>query len=488
MQGVDVVVAGGGIAGLAAAYELAARGADFVLLESSERLGGLIDTRHESEMIIENGADSILVDKPGALRLCDELGLGARLVSTLPPRTAFVLANQRLYPLPSPSIFGLPTTFGGAARFGLLPWPARARLVAEGLVPRRSTTEDESVASFFGRRFGKATVPLVAEPLLGAIHAGDVERLSIEATVPRLARAELEHSSVLRAFRHRRPAAAGGGVFRSFPGGMGEIVGAIRARLPAAAVRLRTAVTRLERQHDGWRVTAGRATASRATAGRATASNVAFTARAVILAVPASAAARLLETVDPDAASLCAQVPYVSTVSVALAWPRRSLSHPLDGSGFVVARRHSRARILACTWVSSKWAGRAPAETALLRVFFGGALDPDAINASDAELIDTAARDLGAVLGISGPPVFARVHRWHDAGAQHHVGHRARIVALDARLATLPGLSVAGSGFRVTGVPDCIDDGRAVAAAAYDRIVGAERAQRGSASDAPSRI
>jgi oxygen-dependent protoporphyrinogen oxidase len=186
----------------------------------------------------------------------------------------------------------------------------------------------------------------------------------------------------------------------------------------------------------------------------------------VILAVPASVAASLVASVDPALSVLCAEVPYVSTVSVALAYRRASIAHPLAGSGFVVARGYNDLRITACTWVSSKWDGRAPSDAALLRIFLGGAEDPDACTMSDQALSELAARDVSGVLGITGAPLLSHVHRWVNAGAQHNVGHLARLAQMDARLEQLPGLMLAGSGFRAIGIPDCIADGRAAAALA----------------------
>jgi oxygen-dependent protoporphyrinogen oxidase len=184
--------------------------------------------------------------------------------------------------------------------------------------------------------------------------------------------------------------------------------------------------------------------------------------------VPAPQAARLLATVDSRAAALAAEVPYVSTVSVTLAWPRASVRHPLSGSGFVVARRHSALRITACTWVSSKWIARAPEGSVLLRAFIGGAHDPEAVELGDASLVRIASADIAGVLGIDGAPALARVTRWREAGAQHQVGQVARVAAIESALAAHPGLLVSGSGFRATGIPDCIADGRAAGARAAE--------------------
>ena len=446
-----IIIVGGGITGLAAAYELAGRGAEFLLLEGGPRCGGLIRTEHADGFTIDAGPDSLLAQKPAALKLCDELGLASRLMSTNLPRTAFVLKHGRLHRLPTPSVLGIPTTFRALLGYDLLDWPARARLALEPLVPRRPLA-DESVASFFRRRFGSQTVHLIAEPLLGGIHAGDVERLSMPSVFPRLTDAE-------RAGRRTAPPGvstppgAGEGLFRALHGGMGELVTAIESRLPPGSVRTNVPATSVGRRGHGWTVVAGGA---------------AFDARSVLLAAPAHAAATLLPDIDPAAAQICATVPYVSTVSVALAWKRSDIGHPLNGSGFVVARRHNSLRITACTWVSSKWQHRAPPGYALIRAFIGGALDPGAVDLSDDELIQTAVRDVAGVLDIARPPALTRVVRWRNAGAQHNVGHRARMTGLAERLRALPGLFVAGSGFESIGIPDCVANGRRAAAAAAD--------------------
>jgi oxygen-dependent protoporphyrinogen oxidase len=465
---VSIIIIGGGIAGLAAGYELALRGVPFVLLEASDRAGGLVHTEKVAGFTIDAGADSMLVQKPAAVRLCEELGLGPRLIASTPPRTSFIYADDRLHALPSPSVLGIPTTPEAVASYDLLSEAARAELLRQGSDPRSSdsrswprgtgttpggTVSDESVGDFFRRQFGPETVSLIAEPLLGGIHAGDVEQLSIASVAPRLVQAESESGSVLWRFRNAPPTSEADGLFRSLRGGMGELVTAILDRFPPRALRLHSEALTIVRRETDWEVAT---------------SNNALIARAVIVAAPAHAAARLLFDVDPVAASLCAQVPYVSTVSVALSWPREHVSHPLAGSGFVVARQHSALRITACTWVSSKWENRAPEGAILLRAFLGGAADPDVAALPDASVVAIAVRDVVHVLGITGEPTLARVHRWTKAGAQHIVGHRARLERIEQGLAKLPGVFVAGSGFRAIGIPDCVADGRAAGTTAAD--------------------
>ena len=445
-----IIIIGGGIAGLAAAYELAGRTIPFVLVEASERLGGLIHTEHVDGFTIDAGPDSILIQKPAALQLCEELDLGSRLMSTTPPRTAFVLKRERLCPLPSSGVLGIPTALTALARYELLNYAARARIALEPLAPRRMRG-DESVASFFRRRFGRATVDLIADPLLGGIHAGDVTKLSMASVFPRFIEAEGNPGGVIRNLPRRT--AAPDGLFRALRGGMGELVTSIQQRLPADAVRLRAPAIRLHRSAGRWRVELA---------------HDHLDAEAVIVAAPAFAAATLLAPLDRVAADSCAAVPYVSTASVALGWRRADIAHPLNGSGFVVARKYNDVRITACTWVSSKWANRAPHGHVLLRAFLGGTHDPGAIELSDADLVERAAHDIATVLGVSGAPVLTRVVRWRNAGAQHTVGHRARMAVLASRLRQLPGLFVAGSGYHAIGIPDCIAHGREVAAEAAD--------------------
>jgi protoporphyrinogen/coproporphyrinogen III oxidase len=448
-----VVIIGAGITGLAAAFELARRGIPFVVLEASDRAGGLILTEHAQDFTIDGGPDSLLTQKPAAIELCAELGLASRLMETTPPRSAFVLKNDRLHALPSPSVLGIPTSVGALAKYDLLGWPARARMALEPLVPR-SAAADESVGAFFQRRFGRAAVGLIAEPLLGGIHAGEIEQLSLRSLFPRLADAEHEPGRVVRSLArgHKRPSQ---GLFRGLRGGMSELTDALVAALPAESVRLNCPPADLHRDDGGWQLTAGRDTIG---------------AAAVILAAPAHAARALLADVDPQASDLCGSVPYVSTASIALGFPRDAIAHPLAGSGFVVARRHQSSRITACTWVSSKWQSRAPEGHALLRAFVGGAHDPSAVDATDEALVEVALRDLARVLEIKGAPVLTRVYRWRNAGAQHTVGHRARMDALWERLHTLRGLYVAGSGYGAIGIPDCVAQARQVAAAAADYV------------------
>lgn len=473
MNDVEVAIVGGGISGLSAAYELERRRIPFVLLEKSARLGGVIRTERAGGFTMDAGPDALLIHKPAALELCAELGLERQLIPTLPPRTAYVVRNAALQPLPPGSVLGVPTRIGPLAGNRLLSWRGRVRMGLDLVVPRAGRgTEDESVAAFFRRRFGTEAVAYVADPLLGGIHAGDVERLSMRALFPQFVEAERSHGSVIRAFRRvAAERAAGGdrdGQFRSLTDGLEALPRAIAARLAPGAVRTGTGVVQL---------TAGARSNGRRYTLR-TSGGAPIAADQVICALPAHAAAPLLAGLDEAVGRLCGSIGHTSVAIVVLAWPRAVVRHPLDGTGFVVPRAEAGLSITAATWISSKWPGRAPEGHVLLRGFAGGMRSPEALEQTDDALATAVQRDLARLLDIDGEPVLARVYRWPLANPQPDVGHLARIAAIDARLRSLPGLHIIGAAFRGVGIPDCVAAGRAAArAAAVEVHLGAGRAE-----------
>lgn len=448
----DAVVVGGGIAGLAAAYELRRRGAAVQLLEAAPRPGGVIVTERVDGWVIDGGPDALLVHKPAAVDLCRELGLGDRLVPTLLPRTAYVLREGRLCPLAEGSFLGFPVSFTALAASSLFSWAGKLRMACEIVIPRGGG-DDESIASFVRRRFGEDAADYLAEPLLAGIHAGDAERLSLAALFPQLGDAERRAGSVLRSLRALRVRPSARGAFVSLPGGIGELVEAVAAALGPGAIRLSTRVHAVRR------------------AGTFTVETDSGTlpARALILGVPAWTAGGLLRSVDATLARLCEAVPYASTATVALGYRRDQIRHPLHGSGFVVPRVEQRA-LLAATWVTSKWPGRAPEGCALLRGFLGGGRDPRRLEQSDEELVATAREALSEILDIDGDPLLTRLYRFPRQSPQYEVGHLQRVAAIEERLAALPGLYLTGSGFRAIGIPDCIADGRAAGARAAEHL------------------
>jgi protoporphyrinogen/coproporphyrinogen III oxidase len=472
----DVVIVGGGIAGLAAAYELSRQGVGCVVLERHARPGGVIFSEEVDGFTIDGGPDSLLVQKPAGIQLCQELGLGARLVSTKPPRVAYILRAGRLHALPAESVLGIPTRVRPFLGSQLLSWQGKLRMGAELFVPRRQNDSgDESIGAFITRRFGREAATYIAEPLLAGIHAGDVDRLSVRALFPQFVEAERTHGSLLRAFRARQSAVRNpkseirnpDGVFRSLPGGLSELVRTLVQSLPPGTVQTGAAVIRVSDRSRSDTSPNAMASSPRFRVERANGTHV--EARAVILAAPAFVTSTLTRDYDPDLSRLCGEIPYASSAAIVLAFDRQAVSHRLNGSGFVVPRVEG-STLLAVSWLSSKWPGRAPDHRVLLRAFVGGARDPHALERSDEELAREALTALTPLLGIAAPPLLSRVYRWERANAQHEVGHLARMAAIENTLARHEGLYVTGSGFRGTGIPDCIADGRATARTASEKV------------------
>ncbi len=458
MQPGRIAIVGGGITGLAAAWECFRAGVPFRLFEAADRFGGLIRTERIGAYLVDPGPDGFLAQKRAALDLCRELGVDHRLVVPA-ARTAYVLRDGSLRPLPAGGRYGLPATWREVWRTDLFSLGARLRLARDlvGWHHRRpARNDDESIADFFRRRFGEEVAAYLAEPLLAGIHVGDPDRLSMRALFPRLVELDARGGSLLRQLR-RATADAGDGeaAFRSFPEGMVSLVDALVAHLPAEALCANAPVAHIQGGPPYW--------VHLETGGT-------IAADALILAVPPSVTARLVWKLDRDLAAAAAAFRSNSSVTVVLAYPRAAVRHPLDGVGVLVPRVERRYRLLAATWVSSKWPGRAPADGVLLRTFFGGSRDPQAIEEPDDALVRQAHGELAALLGIDSPPHLARVYRWRETNPQLEVGHLERLAALEARLSRWRGLFVAGAGYRSVGIPDCIADGRATARAALASV------------------
>lgn len=450
MESVDVAVIGGGVSGLSAAYELKKRKRSVVVLERTARPGGVIQTEHVDGFVIDAGPDALLVQKPAAVALCNELGLGDRLFPTKLPRTAFILRDGKLHPLPGASVLGFPTRIMPMLKSTLFSIHGKLRMGAEVFVPKRRGSEDESIAGFVGRRFGSEAVTYIAEPLLAGIHAGDVDRLSMRALFPRLVEAEAKTGSVIRTLRRIRGPVNSEGMFRSFPNGLAELVDGLTRAVPKDSIRLSSNVTAIE-AGDGFTIRIE--------------GKPPIHAAAVMVALPAFAAADLLRPLDADLAAMCETIRYFSTATVAFAFPREAVRHSLRGTGFVVPRAEGIS-ITAAAWISSKWPQRAPDSHVLLRAFLGGARDPDVLSKTDQELTTAALRDMSKILGIRGEPILTRLYRWHRSSPQQEVGHGQLMQRIDSALARHPGLFISAAGFRGVGIPDCIADARATAATA----------------------
>jgi oxygen-dependent protoporphyrinogen oxidase len=441
-----VLILGGGIAGLAAAWECHRQGTACEVLEAQPQAGGVIRTELAGAFVLDTGPDAFLVTKPGAITLCRELGIESELIGMKPPRGASILRGDTLHALPEGGAFGIATRPGPFVRSTLLSPAGKLRVALEPLVPRRRSATDESAGAFFRRRFGAEAAERIAQPLLGGIHAGNLDHLSAEAVLPQLTAVERQGRSVLLALRRQARHATEGGAFRSFPGGMARLVESLVAALPPGTVRLGTPVERLRTEGRRWCVQTSRGET--------------LEADILLLAAPAPVVGGWLRDVAAGPAAEAAAIRYVSSAGVLAVYADSQVARPMRGSGYVSTPGASPDPLLATSWLSSKWAGRAPAGHTVLRGFFGGALDEAALARSDDELIDLAHRTWVRRFGVAGPPVLTRVVRWVRSSPQHEVGHGARVRAIDSAMAVLPPVAVCGSGFRAVGIPDVVSDAR----------------------------
>lgn len=454
-----IAIVGGGIAGLAAALRVITKAPDarLTLLEAEARLGGTIATVREQGFTVETGPDSFITEKPWALALCDRLGLSGDLVGTREgDRRTHVARGERLHALPEGFLLLAPTALGPLVRSSLFSLSGKLRMGLDLVLPRGRRDRDESLADFVRRRLGREALERVADPLVSGIYTGDPERLSIAATMPRFHEVEAEHRSIILGLRRsaqaRGVAGARYGLFVSHRDGMGALVDALAARLPDSAVQLRSRVERMERAGGTWRLHLG---------------GTSIDADAIVLACPAHTAGGLVATSDPLLADTLRSIVHASSAIVTLGVRARDLPHGLPGFGFVVPAV-DRRDILACTFSSRKWPGRAPEGFELVRAFVGGVRRPEMVERDDDALIATARGELGRYLGLTGEPVLARVDRWRHAMPQYDVGHAARVAVIETRVAALPRLALAGNAYRGVGIPDCVRSGETAA----DAVLG----------------
>ena len=469
-------IIGGGIAGLAAAYELekarkAGAAVEYTLFEARERLGGCLASEIVDGAVLERGPDSFLTEKPAAAELCRELGLGDALTpSNDAGRKTYIVVRNRLIPLPDGLMFMVPTKLIPTALTRLFSLSTKVRMGLELLHPPRPAHQDESVAALVERHFGREAVDRLADPLLSGIFGGDSTQLSARTVLPRLVEMENEYGSLTRGMlaAHRKMRArakaaaqqngkaAGNAAprpaFTALRGGMQQLIDALTARLDPTTVRLATPVSGIEKMAEGWSVQAGSATER---------------FDALIMASPAWAAGALLGRVDAALGEELSAIPYSSSITVNLIYDEAQLGRLPEGFGFLVPAVEDRA-MLACTFVHRKFLGRTPHGKAVFRAFLGGMKNEALLDKPDAALVATVRRELNGILGEAVipqevEPEHAQVSRWRRAMAQYAVGHQDRKQRIAELVAALPGLRLAGNAYDGIGIPDCIRLGRQAA-------------------------
>ena len=481
-----IAIIGGGIAGLAAAYELektrtAGSPVEYALFEARPQLGGSLASEIVQGAVLERGPDSFLTEKSAAAELCRELGLGADLLpSNDAARKTYIVVRNRLVALPDGLMFLVPTKLVPTALTRLFSIPTKLRMAMELLHPPRPASQDtnfdESVAALVKRHFGQEAVDRLADPLLSGIYGGDATQLSAQTVLPRMVEMERQYGSLTRGMlaAHRKmlnqarnsvqtgksggTAGAGGtakaprAIFTALRGGMQQLVDALTASLDPASVHSATPVSAIEKTAGGWIIEAGGAKQQY---------------EALIMAAPAWAAGELLSPVDATLGAALSTIPYSSSITINLIYDEGKIGTLPEGFGFLVPAVEGRS-VLACTFVHRKFLGRTPPGKAVFRAFLGGMKREAMLAESDEALVATVRREMSEILGVSCfsaqvEPEHAQVSRWRRAMAQYSVGHQARIIEINARVAALPGLRLAGNAYDGIGVPDCIRLGRAAA-------------------------
>ena len=449
------VIIGGGIAGLAAAWELAKAGRETFLVEAQPQLGGVIRTEVVEGCVLEAGPDSFLAAKPAAEELIRELGLGGDLISSLDEqRVTYVVRGGRLVPLPDGLMMMVPTRVLPVALSPLLGWPTKLRMGLEFFRRPRGEAGDRSVAQFIEEHYGREAVDYLAEPLLAGVYGGSPDRLSVDSVLARFVELERRYGSLTRGVLAARKAARRSGaeaapLFRTLKGGLAQLTQELERRIRPHCRVVHARAEQVRRAGSGYSVTVEGAS---------------LEADQLILACPAWQAGRLLRRLDAALAELLEGIEYTSSVTLALGYLRQDCGPLPPGFGFLVPARERRT-LVACTFVGAKFPFRVPETHVVLRCFLGGAGGEAVLEQNDEDLIRQVRAELRSLLGWDAEPRFARLSRWRRAMAQYEVGHARRIAAVRERLRLLPGVELAGNAYEGIGVPDCIRTGRAAASA-----------------------
>jgi oxygen-dependent protoporphyrinogen oxidase len=457
-----VVVIGGGISGLAAAWELSGdpSGPEVVLLESSDRLGGALRSQFMGGRMVDVGPDGFLGRRPEAHQLCVEVGLERALVP-VSAQGAGVWGRGRLHALPEGLALGIPTRFWPTARSGLLGWRGVYGLARDALVPRpdvRGPIGDRAIGPLVARKLGRRVVDTLVDPLIGGIHAGSVDDMSAAATYPPLLAAAQQRGGLMRALRAELPEPPSDPppLFWALDGGLQTLVDGLRDALSARGVQIMCGMeaTGLDRVGPRWSVSGPHGPTE---------------ADGVVVALPAPAAAGLLHPHEDEAAALLSAIDYASVTLVTFRLPPESVPGPLHGTGFLVPRRSAHPTdpagwaVTACTYLDQKWAHLHQEGEILLRASLGRYGDERAEHWSDDEVVTRVWDDLVALMGLSGAPLESVVVRFRDAFPQYRLHHLLRTAGIESAVARLGDVAVAGSAYRGVGIPACIASGRAAA-------------------------
>lgn len=453
-----IVIIGGGITGLSAAQRVTELkneknlDIEVYLIEKSARLGGSISTISKDGFLIELGPDMFFTKRPWALDLSKRLGLEKDLIETNESkRGTYVLWKKRLVPVPEGFLMLAPSKIIPFLKTPLFSWSGKLRMLADLFISKKYYS-DESLASFVRRRFGNEALERVAQPMIGGIYTADPQKLSLRATMPQFIEMEQKYGSVIKGMLHnkndnKQNSGARYSHFLSYKNGMQTLVNALEASIPEESVFLEESVNDIKKNDRNWEVQTDKRKLS---------------VSGVIATTPSHHTASLVQNIDTDLSSHLSSIEYASSAVVIFAYKKEHISQNIDGFGFVVPDVE-KSDLIACSFSSIKFDGRAPNNQILIRAFLGGALKPKILELKDNQIIDKAQRELEDILGLKGDPQFSLIKRYPQAIPQYHLGHLNKIANIQKKLLEYRGLEIAGNAYSGVGIPECIHSGEQAA-------------------------
>ena len=455
----NIAIIGGGIAGLTAAYYLDKKVKEehlpynVILLESTTRLGGKMQTVERDGFVIERGPDSFLARKTSMTELAKEVGLENTIVPNSTGKS-YILVKDKLHSIPGGSVMGIPTEIGPFITTGLFSFPGKMRAAMDFVLPRSKQEGDQPLGKFLRRRLGNEVVENLVEPLLSGIYAGDLDKLSMMSTFPDMLSLEKKYRSIVLGTKKTRPkktsikgnkqaADSKIGMFRTFTKGLQSLTDAIEAKLPAEQIFKGTRVDRILKTGEGYMLELN--------------NGERLPVISAILATPHQVVPQMLpeyEMFEPFK-----KIPSTSVATVSMAFDANAIKEDIDGTGFLVSR-NSDYTITACTWTHKKWPHTTPDGKVLLRCYVGRAGDEVVVDLSDGEIEQIVLDDLNRIMKITEKPDFTIVTRWKDGMPQYEVGHLERLQTIKDKMEVeLPGIYLAGASYNGIGMPDCINQG-----------------------------
>ncbi|MBI3599322.1 MAG: protoporphyrinogen oxidase [Nitrospinae bacterium] len=460
MSILKIAIIGGGITGLASAYSLEkeaekkGKSVSITLLEKNNRIGGNIITEREGDVLIEGGPDCFLSEKPWALQLCEKLGMNDSLLCTNDEyRKTFILWKGHLHELPEGVILMIPTKMFPLIMSNLISLPGKLRMAMEPFIPRKKSDKDESLSEFVRRRLGHEVLDKIAAPLVAGVHAENPDTMSVKSRFPKFVQMEAEYGSLIRGMIVRRkmnsePRAYKRTMFMTLKQGISELPDTIVKNLKKTKIFTNKEVSKIDKFVSESKENIYKISLK---------SGEILDADVVILTTPSYETAKLLGMLNSSISDILNQIPYVSTATISLCYKKDTISHPMNGFGFLVPKPENR-KITGATWVSRKFSYRAPDDSVLIRCFLGGSYNEGLVSLNDRDMIKIVKEELRDIMGISAEPVLTSIYRWEKAMPQYTIGHEERLSILEQRLSKHDGLFITGSAYRGSGISECIKD------------------------------